>query len=96
MNDQKPFRYISLCVILILAGCTPWRAAYLAEEVGHASQDDVAKRLGPPMSERSQSSGETIWLYRYMRADEGTTACAEYILTFDTGKVLRSWNRQRC
>lgn len=86
--------------ILALASCTPWRVEYLEEATGHATQDEVAKRLGPPLSERTLTNGEAVWYYRYMGADytidTGSTWCREYILTFDEKKVLRNWVRQKC
>lgn len=89
-----------LTVVVLFTSCTPWRAEYLEEGLGHVTQDDVALKLGPPMSERTLSNGEAVWLYRYTGADVnqygGSSWCREYVLKFDNDKVLRHWNRQKC
>jgi hypothetical protein len=92
--------WIIVIVILLSAGCTPWRAEYLEDVTGRATQDEITMKLGPPMAERNLSSGETVWLYRYTGANAnqygGSTWCGEYVLKFDIDKILRQWNRQKC
>lgn len=87
-------------LLLGLVGCTPGRDAYLEDVSGKATQDEVVTRLGPPTKERTLSTGETVWAYRYsgveMGAGMGESWCHEYILTFSKQGVLKQWNRQRC
>ena len=93
-----------VCAVLALSitmfGCTPWRAQYLQDSTGHATQDEVASRLGPPAGERLSSTGEAVWLYRYTGAavgeHGGSSWCTEYILTFTPQKILKRWNKQKC
>lgn len=87
---------ICLMLILLLVACTPWRSEYLAGAVNTASQDDVVKRMGPPHSTHKLESGETVWGYRSAGVMDGQSYCSEYVLTFDTKRTLRSWNKQRC
>lgn len=86
--------------IFLFSSCTPWRVEYLEEVNGRATQDEIALKLGPPMSERTLGTSETVWLYRYTGAEtnqhRGSTWCREYILRFDNQKILRQWNRQTC
>ncbi len=90
-----------LCVVSLF-GCipTPWRAKYLADVKGQANQDAVTIKLGPPTGERVLSNGDAVWIYRYTGAavgeSGGGTWCMEYLLRFDSQKILREWNRQNC
>lgn len=89
-----------LCSALVLMSCTSWRAEYLEEVKGRANQDAVTIKLGPPMGERTLSNGDAVWIYRYSGAavgeSGGGTWCKEYLLRFDSKKILRDWNRQKC
>ncbi len=95
---------ILLGVIVAVAACTPWRRSYLEHGVSRLTQDSVAARLGPPMSERALSDSQAVWHYVYTRsyvsgtgnAVTGGSKCREYILLFDRNKVLRSVTYQRC
>jgi len=93
-------RWFIVLPIFLLSCCTPWRVEYLEEVTGRATQDEVAFKLGPPVSERTLSSGEIVWLYRYTGAvvgqAGGNTWCREYVLKFDAQKILRQWNYQKC
>ena len=99
-------RFLAVCLatVLLFAACTPWRAKYCADAVNNATQDDVVKRLGPPTVTHKLDSGESVWQYRYYDSSVigsggnvvGGTDCIEYILTFDSQRVLRNWIRQRC
>lgn len=84
--------------LIILIGCAPtsWRMVYLNEGLGRVSQDDIAVKMGPPMSTDAFSSGETAWHYQYTSADVHQTWCHEYVLKFDTQKILRDWTREEC
>lgn len=83
-----------------LLSCTSWRAEYLGEAMGRANQDAVIMKLGPPMGERMLTNGDAVWVYRYTGASVGQsgggTWCQEYVLRFDSQKILREWNRQKC
>lgn len=89
-----------ICGALLLFSCTPWRSDYLDEVKGRANQDAVTMKLGPPMGERVLSNGDAVWIYRYNGADAGpsggSTWCREYVLIFDSSRILRDWNRQKC
>ena len=99
---------VCLVVFLLLTACgtphMPWRAEYFSKVVNTAIQDDVAKRLGPPTATHKLDSGESVWQYRYYGSSVvgtggnvvGGTDCTEYILTFDSQRVLRNWIRQQC
>ena len=109
-NSRYPSRHLTEFVLMpfwliiaascLLSGCTPWRVEYLEEVTGRATQDEITLKLGPPMAERTLSTSETVWLYRYSGASVdqygGGTWCREYILKFDTQKILKEWNRQKC
>jgi len=90
---------VCLGTMMLLTACA-WRATYLSEVVNSATQDNVAKKLGPPHATHKLDNGETVWQYRHYRSSyvEGTggSRCREYILTFDPQRILRSWTRQRC
>jgi hypothetical protein len=90
-------RLIVLTSLIILIGCAAsWRMEYLKEGLGRVSQDDVALRMGPPLSTDALSTGEAVWLYQYTSADVHQTWCHEYVLKFDTQKILRDWTREEC
>lgn len=95
-----PLWIIVATTLLLLSSCTPWRSEYLEKVTGRATQDEITLKLGPPMAERTLSTGESVWLYRYTGADVGQygggTWCREYVLKFDTQKILRQWDRQKC
>lgn len=91
-------RFTLVLAVLFLEACTPWRVTYLEESVGKASQDDVAKRLGPPHLERSLVDGSIVWTYQHRSAVvEGTGGkCIQYVLVFDKSTILHNWTRQGC
>jgi hypothetical protein len=90
-------------LVLATAGCTPWRAKYLAEANGKASQDTVAQRLGAPRSTYKLKSGGEVWSYEYCKGTvagsdgniHGVTRCDNYVLTFDERGILQNWERQK-
>lgn len=93
--------WLLVAAALLFSGCTSWRAEYLEEVTGRATQDEITLKLGPPMSERSLSGGESVWLYHYTGAPVGlygggTKECWAYVLKFDIQKILRQWNSQKC
>jgi hypothetical protein len=88
----------------MLMSCTPWRKQYLESGIGVLTQDEVTKTLGPPHNTRQLEDGSTVWLYQYSSSSvsgnqygvSGSSSCAEYVLTFDKEKILRSFRRQGC
>jgi len=55
-----------LGLVWSLAGCSHWREAYLDDSLGHATQEDIREKLGPPhMAKESLLDGDTVWSYRY-------------------------------
>ena len=95
-GQAKYFFYILIIVVLTVTACTPWRKAYLESVKGQATQDEITQKLGPPRITRTLDSGGQVWLYRYEGVDQYGSDCTEYILTFDTSKILRSHVRQGC
>jgi hypothetical protein len=84
----------SLCLILLLlSSCASWPASYLESAVNHASQDAVAKSLGPPHLSRVLSTGEEVWLYGFTSPNV-SGGCTAYTLTFDREHILRQWQWQ--
>ena len=86
-------RAIYLLLIVGLAytmvGCTPWRDQFLGESVNRATANDVASKLGAPAFTQRLDTGEEVWTYRY----DSVNDCIEYIVRFDSGKILRDWSR---
>jgi len=54
-----------ILIMLTLMSCATWPDAYLKTAVNHATQDAVAKDLGPPHLSRDLSTGEAVWLYGF-------------------------------
>ena len=82
-----------ILIMLTLMACATWPDAYLKTAVNHATQDAVAKDLGPPHLSRDLSTGEAVWLYGFTNTSGGI-GCTAYILTFDPEKILRTWQWQ--
>jgi hypothetical protein len=64
-----------------------------------ADADQVTLQMGPPDEVEKRSDGGEEWRYRdyqptYPTKDPGL--CSEYILRFDSNKVLRDWKRKDC
>jgi hypothetical protein len=70
----------------------PWRYQFLSDSVNQATTDDVANMLGTPNLTHRLDSGEEVSTYRY----NSMNGCVEYIVKFDSGKILRDWNWHRC
>jgi hypothetical protein len=88
-----------VCFSVLVIGCTSWKVEYLDEVTGKATQDEVRKKLGPPMEERTLGTGESVWHYGYTgysATAAGSYYCYGYNLTFDAQKVLKQWNRSSC
>jgi hypothetical protein len=84
----------------MVSGCTPERQAFIEDSVDHATQDDILKRFGSPLSVGRLRDGREVWTFRNIDAgysrDLGAGYCREYVLTFDDHKILRRWWRQDC
>jgi hypothetical protein len=99
-------------IVLALASCASWQAAYLKEAANHATMGEVENHLGQPHSTWDLRTGETLWTYQ-SGVSPGTDSggvtivgpgwvigrrsdCTAYVLLFDQQKVLRAWMRQPC
>jgi len=71
-----------------------WRAQFLTKSQGIASEHHVVSVLGPPTLIQKRETGDLV-LYKYSGAGAGGSFCTSYTLTFDSGRVLRSWARNR-
>jgi hypothetical protein len=55
-----------LSLALSQVSCSHWREAYLNDSLGHATQEDIREKLGPPhMAKESLLDGDAVWSYRY-------------------------------
>lgn len=89
---------------LMLIGCTlfePVQVSYLKTAQGHATQEEVRQRLGPPDLIRSLEAGSSVWVYEVLDHEYGDRNrqsgiwCDEYRLTFDQRTILRQWVQER-
>ena len=87
---------------LMLIGCAlfePVQVSYLKTAQGHATQQEVRQRLGPPHLVRSLEAGSSVWVYEFLDHEYGDRNrqsgiwCDEYRLTFDQHTILRQWDR---
>jgi len=104
------FFAIALLLWLVAAGgCTKKvytnpPGAGLGNLVNQATQDDIAKRYGPPASKQALSDGGEVWVYDYRSTTAAVnqeqtniaTECVRVIFVFDKGRILRDYRRQRC
>lgn len=86
---------------LVLSSCGgPWRAEYLREARDHATQEEVAQRLGKPNHTRVLQDGTSEWRYECHDAcyvgQPDKPICVEYLLAFDRQQILRKWVQMRC
>ena len=88
---------------LVLIGCVlfePGQVTYLRTAQGHATQEEVRQRLGPPYLVRSLEAGSSVWVYEFLAHEYGDRNrqsgiwCEEYQLTFDQQTILRQWVRR--
>lgn len=87
--------------IMVQVSCGPRiiKDQYLANVVEQADADQVTMQMGPPDEVIKRSDGGEEWRYRdyqptYPTKDPGL--CSEYVLRFDSNKVLRDWKRTDC
>jgi len=81
-----------ICVLVVATFACAWRREFLSESVNRATADDVASKMGAPTHTHRLDSGGEVWTYRLNSVD----GCVEYIVKFDTGKILRDWARHGC
>lgn len=88
---------------VMLIGCglfEPAQVTYLRTAQGHATQEEVRQRLGPPDQVRSLEAGSSVWVYEFLDHEYGDRNrqsgiwCDEYQLTFDEHTTLRRWTRR--
>ena len=89
-------RLTSFTILTLLTSCMSWQSEYLEAVSGKATQDEVARKMRPPESERNLSNRDTVWIYRSMKVVEGTSKCTQYVLIFDSQKLLGSWTSAKC
>ena len=86
---------------MLLISCGPRiiKDQYLANVVEQADADQVTLQMGPPEQVIQRKDGGEEWRYKdyqptYPTKDPGL--CTEYILRFDSNRVLRDWKRKDC
>lgn len=107
-----PKKSLALALLLCLAymgACT--RKVYtnplgagLGDLLNRATQDDIAKRYGPPASKQMLSDGGEVWAYDYRSTittgnneqPSATTDCFRVIFVLDRDRILRDYRRERC
>ncbi|MEK7267943.1 MAG: hypothetical protein AAB093_00930 [Nitrospirota bacterium] len=94
-----------MAVVLVLPGCGllgTRQVTYLEQATDRATQEEVLQEFGEPVEQRTLDDGITELTFRYsgvsmaMMMDVTDVWCVEYVLTFDTDKILRNWVRQDC
>jgi len=88
---------------LVMLSCGLVETNYFRDQVGQATQEQVAGRYGSPHEVTPLQGGGETWTY-YDRGSAtagysgyaSSTYCRAHILSFDRQGVLRAWNEQRC
>jgi hypothetical protein len=97
------FAPVSLMMVVILSGCAlllPKESRYLRNAQGEASQEEVSRHLGKPLSATVNPRGEAVWIYQFREQEPGNRWtstglwCDEYVLTFDDRAILKSWTHK--
>ena len=100
---RRTLRLAALGWGLMLIGCAlfePGQVTYLSTAQGHATQEEIRQRLGPPYLVRSLEAGSSVWVYEFLDHEFGDRNrqsgiwCDEYQLTFDQQTILRQWVRR--
>lgn len=92
-----------LVLLGFAAGCGEFETGYFQGKVDRVTQEEVAKRYGPPHQRETQAGAREAWTY-YVRGSgtsgySGTARasyCRAYVLTFDDQGVLREWRDDNC
>lgn len=103
MNTLVQFWFAS--VLASVMGCAlfvPKETLYLQSAQGHATQEEVQKRLGSPRFTGTTRAGEAVWVYQIFEIAPGGqdtwstrgSWCDEYRLTFDKQAILQRWTHQ--
>ena len=75
---------------------------YLRSAVDHATEGDIAARLGRPRDIGTGEGGESTWryvVYSFSPGDLNSAAqtwCGVYILKFSSDRILRAYDHHRC
>ena len=101
---KLPFSLIVILLTLTIGGCVFFETnerRFLSHGQGHATQEEVRQRFGPPTLTKTAPSGEPVWVYQiydWQPGDNRVTApgtlCNEYRLMFDDQRVLRRWTHK--
>jgi hypothetical protein len=83
---------LALLIMVTVTACASWPDTYFRKAVNQATQDMVAKELGPPLLSRDLTSGEAVWSYEF----RDRFGCNRYIVAFDRARILRQWQWQTC
>lgn len=109
MPRNLSLTFVLVLMILTITACT--KKVYtslpgvgMGDLLNRATQNDIAKRYGPPASKEALSDGGAVWAYDYRSTTtEGDQAsisssiqCYRVIYVFDAGKILRDYRRERC
>src|SRR5262245_17066944 len=102
MSSKLSFVFALLLCLAVVDGCTKKvytnpPGAGLGDLLNQASQDEVARRYGPPSSKQSLSDGGEVWAYDYRptpsTSNQEQTAsllqCLRVIFVFDRNRILR-------
>lgn len=99
MRNSIATLVLALVWSAMLTACMGLPDAYFKDNVGKATQDDVAARLGSPDHRYPLESGGAKWVYiihvstaTYLTyANPDAEMCYYYELIFDERHVLKSW-----
>ncbi len=101
---RRPWSAI-VAAMMMLAGCSLFvskETQYLQRAQDRATQAEVERELGLPLSKTIGPEGERIWVYEVREIEPGAQStwstsglwCDEYRLTFDESGVLRRWTHK--
>jgi hypothetical protein len=109
MSKKLALGLALLFCVAVMSACTKKVytnpiGAGLGNLLNRATQDDIAKKYGPPNSKQTLSSGGEVWAYDYRSTTTAgnqeqnaiATDCVRAIFVFDKDKILRDYRRERC
>ncbi|HEX2054923.1 MAG TPA: hypothetical protein VHF07_00425 [Nitrospiraceae bacterium] len=101
---MRPFGGLAAaCVVALLCACTVFEskeAAWFRQAEGQATQEEVRRQWGEPITSRSLETGESLWTYEKREQQSGNRYaapgmwCNEYALIFDRQGILRRWTHR--